>query len=178
MSSLSLHHSPHPFNTQQSITIWFISCCCPSLFVCIVSFPSYCFSSILILRNYFPFIFMTLHCILTLPYQDIIPPYACTLHSHFQQENELFKHLCFRSNPLYVCNERLLYIICIYWKEYGLTKTYKMTTKAADKICLNDILSWTTGPNSTSFHWNVSHSAIYQNCTNVFTPLHKMVSKL
>ena len=27
---------------------------------------------------------------------------------------ELYKHLCFRSNPLYVYNVCMLYIICIY----------------------------------------------------------------
>ena len=31
---------------------------------------------------------------------------------------ELYKHLCFRSNPLYVYNVCILYIICIYWIQY------------------------------------------------------------
>ena len=30
------------------------------------------------------------------------------------ETEELYKHLCFRSNPLYVYNARMLYIICIY----------------------------------------------------------------
>ena len=55
----SLQHSVKQYNLKISHVVF------PSLFVCIVSFYIF-FTSILILRNYFLLIVITLHCILTL----------------------------------------------------------------------------------------------------------------
>ena len=75
----SLQHSAKQYNLKIFHAFFH------HLFVICIIFLLFVFSQF-IFRNYHLFIFITLLCILTLLYVDIILPYACALYSHSQQE--------------------------------------------------------------------------------------------
>ena len=77
-------------------------------------------------------------------------------------------------------------IIGEYTYSWVLTRFWYLLHQQAPKwpelkieihVSLNIISFLTTGPNSTLFHRNVPHYALYQNCIISSTPQYKMVTQ-